>query len=567
MSLVRLPRVLGPLVVALAASCGDADPPEVAADAGADDASATTPPVPALPMLAPCPAGWREVPGEPATCDPWPATGPTDCPADDEAHFPGEPACARIGTDCPPDGVPANLPADQPVLHVRAGATDGDGTVAAPFGTVTEGNSAAGTSTIVAIAAGTYDEVILARAGVTFRGACVADTTLTSSTPGRVQTDGLVSVNRDGVVTLENLRIADAVRTAVGAGARRATVVLSDVAIVRVGPVGVAAVMADVDASSAIFRDIQPAPDGSTGRAVVSLLGDLTLARVVVERAREIAVTGEGPRASLTDVAIRDAVLSEGLGTGRGAQLAPYDDLELERVVVEDAYDVGVFVLATLGRIDDVVVRRISSDAMGRGGRGLEAVLASNLAVRQVLVEDVADTGVNFTDGPRARVEDLVVRRSSGRALDGQRGRGLNVQVGTVVDMSRLVLSELREGGVVLNNEGTVLRLTDATITDMLPRACATSTCPDDPRGTALGSFRAAWLEVSRFVVARADLCGVHIGLDGEVDLGDGEIRGTEIGACVQVDGYDYDRLTRGVSYRDNRMNLDATTLPIPDAL
>ena len=65
------------------------------------------PELPLPPVLTPCPPGWREVPPEDPTdpfdvaiCDPWPEGGPQDC-ADDEAHFPGEPGCARIGTECP----------------------------------------------------------------------------------------------------------------------------------------------------------------------------------------------------------------------------------------------------------------------------------------------------------------------------------------------------------------------------------------------------------------------------------------------------------------------------------
>ena len=38
----------------------------------------------------------------------------------------------------------------------------------------------------------------------------------------------------------------------------------------------------------------------------------------------------------------------------------------------------------------------------------------------------------------------------------------------------------------------------------------------------------------------------------------------TAIGACVQVAGYDLDRLTQDVVYVDNGANLEATSLPVP---
>jgi len=34
---------------------------------------------------------------------------------------------------------------------------------------------------------------------------------------------------------------------------------------------------------------------------------------------------------------------------------------------------------------------------------------------------------------------------------------------------------------------------------------------------------------------------------------------------CVQIEGYDLDRLTRGVRFLDNGTNLQTTTLPVPD--
>ena len=47
----------------------------------------------------------------------------------------------------------------------------------------------------------------------------------------------------------------------------------------------------------------------------------------------------------------------------------------------------------------------------------------------------------------------------------------------------------------------------------------------------------------------------------------DGDVFGSAIGACVQVDGYDVDRLTNDVRYFDNETNLQATTLPVPEAI
>lgn len=48
------------------------------------------------------------------------------------------------------------------------------------------------------------------------------------------------------------------------------------------------------------------------------------------------------------------------------------------------------------------------------------------------------------------------------------------------------------------------------------------------------------------------------------LDLREGVVTGSPIGACVQQDGYDIARLSDGVEYYDNDINLDSTSLPVP---
>ena len=48
------------------------------------------------------------------------------------------------------------------------------------------------------------------------------------------------------------------------------------------------------------------------------------------------------------------------------------------------------------------------------------------------------------------------------------------------------------------------------------------------------------------------------------LDAMNGLVTRAEIGACVQVPGYDLARISTDVEYRDNGSNLDTTTLPVP---
>src|SRR5262245_31184587 len=111
------------LCVIAGTACSGESGPTATPDGGAADAGAAIAHIPWLadgrppiapPELAPCPPGWRVVsPADgPATCEPWPESGyREDCP-EDEAHLPGAPGCARIGTECPADGWPTGLPTD-----------------------------------------------------------------------------------------------------------------------------------------------------------------------------------------------------------------------------------------------------------------------------------------------------------------------------------------------------------------------------------------------------------------------------------------------------------------------
>ena len=64
--------------------------------------------------------------------------------------------------------------------------------------------------------------------------------------------------------------------------------------------------------------------------------------------------------------------------------------------------------------------------------------------------------------------------------------------------------------------------------------------------------------------------CGVLVAAPPELagtaslDLSEGTVSSAEIGACVQVEGYDLGRLTSGVAYTDNLANLESTSLPVP---
>ncbi len=109
---------------------------------------------------------------------------------------------------------------------------------------------------------------------------------------------------------------------------------------------------------------------------------------------------------------------------------------------------------------------------------------------------------------------------------------------------------------------GTVLDLEDVVIRTTIETACAPDGC--NPAGIGLGAYELAAVSVRRFLIEDNVLAGVQVANDGSLDLSEGIVRGSPIGASVDVDGYDFDRLSDGVRYEDNGTNLDSSSLPVP---
>ncbi|MCZ7680944.1 MAG: hypothetical protein M5U28_20035 [Sandaracinaceae bacterium] len=223
-----------------------------------------------------------------ARCEPYPDGGPEDCPFG-EAHFPGEPGCALVGSACPAGEWPEGLPDDGSVLFVRAGAVGGDGTRDAPLGTVTDAAARAGDGSIIALAKGLHTYPAVVRRPVELRGACAAETQLTSP-------EGIVAlriVQTD--VRVRDLSIVDAGAPAIFVDGPDASAELDGVVIARAQLGGVIAFEATVTGRSVLVSDTQGSPEGG-GEALASYEGSwIRLERVVLERNHEAGAVAWHP--------------------------------------------------------------------------------------------------------------------------------------------------------------------------------------------------------------------------------------------------------------------------------
>ena len=200
------------------------------------------------------------------------------------------------------------------------------------------------------------------------------------------------------------------------------------------------------------------------------------------------------------------------------------------------------------------------------GTIGMIAVSGGTLELSRAVIDHAQQMALAASEGT-VHASDVIIRDVTGCGT-GRHGRGVGAELGGALDATRIRVERAREVAVWAGLAGSSVTLSDLTVADTLAQECATTTCADRSGGTAIIAADGASLHAMRFRVTGAALCGVHVANTGSaLDLVSGEVRGAAIGACVQSDGYDVARLTTGVSYFDNGVNLQATTLPLPESL
>lgn len=242
-----------------------------------------------------------------------------------------------------------------------------------------------------------------------------------------------------------------------------------------------------------------------------------------------------------------------------GFAVSARNGLVMRRAWLASAERVGILATGpgTL-ELEDVTVARCGSPDFFS-----DAVLVSDLAgtVRRMRVVESRGAGfVAFGPELALTIEDIEVADALSDTMQ-LRGRGIELREGRAM-LSRVRVERAREAGIIAF-AGAELEMSDVRVLDTLARDCSTTSCPDEPGGTALVAVDAS-ATLSRFELAGARLCGALLTGAGELDLYDGEIRGALVGACVQRDDFDVARLTDDVLYRDNGINVQSTTHDVP---
>lgn len=542
-------RWLSIAVLLVFPACGGSEqaPPEGGpADAGSDadgDAQAPfepLPPVPpALPVMTPCPEGWREVPDSTAPglvrCDPWPVTGRQVCAAD-EAHFPGEPGCALVGTPCDPDDdFATDLPGDAEVIYVMAGRAGGNGLRSNPFGDLQEAIDVAVArgDAIVALSKGTFDGAFTIYEPVTLWGACTAQTILTRTET--VENGSVVEINDEGAVTIRNLRF-EADQAGIYVWEAIAPVIVDSV-IIQGRYAGVYLDLGStLEATNLVVTDTATSEGGRAGHGMYVAGGaHASVTRGTFERNHTtgVAVIDEGSELVLRDTAILDTLTEQSSGYGgAGVQARLGARATLERVVVADAHaggavaqDPGSVLTAT-----DLVVRDVLP-ANGVGGHGLVVWEGAQLTGRRIDVARSSQTAVTtqFAEA-RLDLEDLVVLDTQSVGLSAEYADGVGIGVGgdSVATLRRALLARSIEAAIAVDSDAASLLGEDITVIDTEPG--------DGPLGLAVAVTAGAEADFTRLHATGSAGGGVQI--LGTLRLSDALVERTAAIGVNRFDGW-----------------------------
>lgn len=454
-------RVASVLIVVGAFACGEASSSRLETTAGVIEATRVVRPAPPGEVKpidrAGCPPGWSAVEGKPA-CEPWP--GPAATCAPDEARFPGTIGCARLGTTCGADGYATGLPATGVLFVNPAAPAGGDGSRAAPLATLRAAVNRAASGSIIALSEGTHFAAGPLPSNVTVWGACVARTTLSSQS----SVPAIAYADTPGVV-VRNLRISGQ-----GSGARAigsgASLSLKDVVIEGVDGVGWGAVDgARATGDSVVVRDVRPVGTVSLGIASIGgALLDATRLIVAAARGRAVQVTAT---ATLRDAVLLDTDVLMADQTAEAVWVAN-GTLTLERSLVQGTHGAGVVVgTGSTVTLTDVVVRDTVITPGASTERGQAVLLLDGvLQADRLWLSNNVLAGLEAV-GPMASatVRDSFIEGTQ-RSTQSAAGVGVSLSLGARAALERVVARSNATGGLDALSSGSEFTLIDVVVSD-----------------------------------------------------------------------------------------------------
>jgi hypothetical protein len=273
-----------------------------------------------------------------------------------------------------------------------------------------------------------------------------------------------------------------------------------------------------------IGLNLQPGPAVTVNRALFE-----------GNRASGVACMGTGAKLEATDVVVHGTLSQQSDHTmGNGLDVQDGAQAQVTRGWIESNRDVGIIVFDKGSRLDltDVTVRDTQSEETSKKvGRGLEVTTGATVTVTRGLVEQNRDVGIIAGgEGTTIELTEVLVRNMLSRELDLKGGDALNVQAGALGTVTRSVFHNNRYQGVMAAGAGTVLNLTDLAIRD------TASTERDGSGGGGIKAQGGARIVATRVALERNRETGIAALQAGTtIELHDVSILDTKFSECGEI--------------------------------
>jgi parallel beta helix pectate lyase-like protein len=481
-------------------------------------------------------------------------------------------------------------------IFVKAGSPGGDGSQAAPYATISEAVASALAGELIVIARGTYPESISLDKDLTLYGACPSQTSIVGPGPYSASsgviavaadtqaavynlrisggTNGVRLNGDSSAVLLAGVWIHESTGQGISGGG--AEMILSGVLITSVfadssgskgvgvsawgGPTvdmtdctienvrslgilgGVAGTQLAIENVAIRATRIRQSDNG-WGQAVRIMTGaTATFTRGLLDGNLHsgLDVLQEGSRLDLSDILVRgtrkNAVDDPGEPSGWCLEAFLGAQLTMARVVCDDNRGLGVGLLdpGTQGELSDVVIKdTLSSDYDGTLGTGIEVVNGARLTLARVLLQNNSAAGLVASNlGVICELEDLVVLDTSPQESNGMFGRGLVVQAGAALRLTRGLFMNNHDISIAALNQGSSLVLSDISVHD------TASQQSDLLLGRGLEANQGAYLSCSRGLFENNRSIGIAIADPGTVaDLSDISVFDTQAEEATEANG------------------------------
>ncbi len=382
-----------------------------------------------------------------------------------------------------------------------------------------------------------------------------------------------IGINGGGSLRVEDVAVTDVVdRPDAGLGngiaaAAGGTVEALRVVVERVHSAGLflsGGTNGDLD--TVVIRDVESdAFRGDTGYGIgLNVRGTLTAERLHLARTTGAAFTmvGFGLNVTLRDTILQDVrpQLSDMAG-GIGFVIDSAESVVMERVLTRGTKGAAIAAInpGTLVEVDDLTTLDLAPELsrMIGAAASVEVRMGADVTVRRLQSPGSIGGAVIATDSDtRLAVEDAVVTDNVPTSA-GAGGRGVSVQLGATFSCTRCEVLRSTEAGVMLLGPSGSLSLTDV-------RVEATAANALNGAGMGIVVLDSGGLDMERFITSNHEVAGLQLVSPGAVSIRDGLIADNPVGVNSQLGTIDPADLSDRVVYRDNGINFDGTSLPVP---